>query len=323
MDTLRLYADIARLRSLSQAAERHGITQSAASQRMAQLEKKLGVALLDRSMRPVGLTAAGRAYLAGVQEALATLDAAEAQAKSLANESGSATGAAIPLRLQVRGEVRISAIYSAGMDLLASLTHAFEKTHPGVAITMDYQKPEAVHRAVIEGRADFGIVSYPERSANLRILPLREERMGLVSPPQPASTAHALAMAAPGGVRATDLAGVPMLGFDLNLPIGRRIERHLKQHGCPDPVFEHRLDNIDSVKSAIFATGLPAILPLRTVAREVGTGALRAVPLIPELVRPVAVITPKDGSRLSPAAKAVLEELLKEAKPDGNLKTAA
>lgn len=323
MDTLRLYADIARLRSLSQAAQRHGITQSAASQRMAQLEKKLGLALLDRSVRPVGLTPAGRTYLAGVQEALAALDAAEAQAKGLADESGSSAGAAIPLRLQVRGEVRISAIYSAGMDLLASLTHAFERTHPGVAIEMDYQKPDAVHRAVIEGRADFGIVSYPERSALLRILPLREEPMGLVSPPQPASTAHALAMAAREGVRAADLAGIPMLGFDLTLPIGRRIERHLKQNGCEEPLFEHRFDNIDSVKSAILATGLPAILPLCTVAREAASGSLRAVPLIPELVRPVAVITPKDAGLLSPAAKAVLEELVKGAKPDGSLKTAA
>lgn len=321
MDTLRLFVDICRLRSLSAAAQRHGITQSAASQRMAQMEKQLGFALLDRSVRPVGLTAAGRAYLVGAQEALAALDGAEAQAKAIANEQRS--GATRAGSFQVRGEVRISAIYSAGMDLLAGLTHAFEKAHPGVAISMDYQKPDAVHRAVLEGRADFGIVSYPERSAGLRILPLREERMGLVSPPQPASTAHALAMGAAGGVRAADLTGVAMLGFDLTLPIGRRIERHLKQHGCEAPVFEHRFDNIDSVKSAIFATGLPAILPLRTVARETAQGALRAVPLIPELVRPVAVITPKDGSLLSPAAKAVLEELLKEAPPDGTLKSAA
>jgi len=321
MDTLRLFVDISRLRSFSAAAERQGITQSAASQRMAQLEKQLGFPLLDRSVRPLGLTPAGRAYLAGAQEALAALDAAEAQAKALFAEQGS--GAPRAGSLQVRGEVRISAIYSAGMDLLSGLTHAFEKAHPGVAVTMDYQKPDAVHRAVIEGRADFGIVSYPERSTNLRILPLREERMGLVSPPQPASTAHALAMAAREGVRAGDLDGIAMLGFDLTLPIGRRIERHLKQNGCEEPVFEHRFDNIDSVKSAIFATGLPAILPLRTVAREVAQGTLKAVPLVPELVRPVAVILPKDAGLLSPAAKAVLEELLKEAKPDGNLKTAA
>lgn len=321
MDALRLYADIARLRSLSQAAVRHGITQSAASQRMAHLEKDLGFALLDRSVRPLGLTPAGRVYLAGVQEALAALDNAEAQAKALIAERGSAAEPR-PLRLQVRGEVQVAAIYSAGMELLTGLIEAFEKTHPGVTITVDYQKPDATHRAVIEGRADFGIVSYPERSPALRILPLREEPMGLVSPPQPASTAHALAMGAAGGVRAADLVEVAMLGFDLNLPIGRRIERHLKQHGCDDPLIEHRFDNIDSVKSAIFATGLPAILPLRTVGREVAQGALRAVPLIPKLVRPVAIITPKDTSLMSPAAKAVLEELLKTV-PEGVVKSAA
>ena len=39
------------VRSFSAAAEKHGITQSAASQRIGQLEKQLGVTLIDRSVR--------------------------------------------------------------------------------------------------------------------------------------------------------------------------------------------------------------------------------------------------------------------------------
>ena len=73
-DALRLLVDVARLRSFSQAAEVHGITQSAASQRVSHLEKHLGVVLLDRSRRPLGLTDAGRVYLEGATDVLDRLD---------------------------------------------------------------------------------------------------------------------------------------------------------------------------------------------------------------------------------------------------------
>ena len=63
MQTLRLFCDVAACRSVSQAAARHGITQSAASQRVSQFEKRLGVTLIDRSVRPLDLTAAGELML--------------------------------------------------------------------------------------------------------------------------------------------------------------------------------------------------------------------------------------------------------------------
>src|SRR6266446_2888187 len=53
LDTLRLYCDVVRLRSFSRAAATNGVTQSAASQSIQQLESDLDVPLLDRSRRPL------------------------------------------------------------------------------------------------------------------------------------------------------------------------------------------------------------------------------------------------------------------------------
>ena len=58
----KLFRDVAQARSLSRAATMNGISQSAATQHIQELEKQLGVMLLDRSTRPLGLTAAGRLY---------------------------------------------------------------------------------------------------------------------------------------------------------------------------------------------------------------------------------------------------------------------
>src|SRR5687767_807168 len=59
---LRLFRDVAQTRSITRAAEMNSVTPSAASQHIAELERALGVRLLDRSTRPLSLTTEGRLY---------------------------------------------------------------------------------------------------------------------------------------------------------------------------------------------------------------------------------------------------------------------
>ena len=53
LETLRLYRDVVRLRSFSRGAATNGVSQSAASQAIQQLEAELD-ALLDTGVRIVG-----------------------------------------------------------------------------------------------------------------------------------------------------------------------------------------------------------------------------------------------------------------------------
>lgn len=57
--TLRVFVEVATTRSMTQAAVRLGLTQSAVSQAVRKLETELDVALIERGKRPVALTAAG------------------------------------------------------------------------------------------------------------------------------------------------------------------------------------------------------------------------------------------------------------------------
>ncbi|HYP14402.1 MAG TPA: LysR family transcriptional regulator, partial [Bryobacteraceae bacterium] len=59
---LKLFRDIAQTRSLSRAAELNGVTPSAASQHISELERSLKAVLLDRSTRPLSLTPEGKLY---------------------------------------------------------------------------------------------------------------------------------------------------------------------------------------------------------------------------------------------------------------------
>lgn len=71
---LRAFVLIARHGSFTRASREIGVTASALSQTLAQFERQLGVRLLARTTRRVGLTEAGRAFLERIAPALGVID---------------------------------------------------------------------------------------------------------------------------------------------------------------------------------------------------------------------------------------------------------
>jgi DNA-binding transcriptional LysR family regulator len=308
MQTLRLFSDVARLHSFSQAASLHGITQSAASQRVSALERKLGVTLLDRSVRPLTLTEAGRIFLSGCEDLLDRYDRLEQRVAGLAAGH--------------EGPVRVAAIYSAGIDLLNNVRERFVAIHPRVDVQIRYEQPDQVYEAVRGGACDLGIVSYPQRWRHVGVIPLRDEVMAVVCRPE-----HPLARQAGRTVYVGELAGLAMAGFEADLPVGRRIREYLRDHEA-HPRLTNVFDNIDTIKSAIAVTDEFAILPKRTVVREVRAGSLAMIDLEPRLVRPIGVIhrprrAPRraagDTGGFPPAVQAFVDFLLDHAGPSVDL----
>lgn len=76
LDLLKAFAEVARNRNLTRAAENMHVTSSALSHRMRQLEERLGVAVFVRGPRGVSLTFDGQRLLDAVRDPLAGLDRA-------------------------------------------------------------------------------------------------------------------------------------------------------------------------------------------------------------------------------------------------------
>ncbi len=298
MQALRIFCDVGRHRSLSRAAAEHGITQSAVSQRIQQLEKKLGVALLDRSVRPLALTEAGQQFLDGCRDLLVRYDRLERNISRLN---------------QLEGQVRVGAIYSAGIDLLNVVSHEFVGQNPSVSVKVDYKRPNAVHDEVCQGQSDIGIVSHPSSWRDVSAISLRDEIMDVVC-----RADHPLAQQPL--VAAAQLADWPMVGFEQELPVARQIRRYLKEHGAA-PRVTHAFDNIDTIKTALMETDDAgkaesfSILPRRTVQREVAAKTLSAITLGPTLLRPMGIIYAKRGRTFTPAVQAFVDFLLEHAGP--------
>ncbi len=77
LNQIRIFSTVAQLNSFTKAAETLGIEKSTVSTKVAQLESRLGVRLLQRTTRSVSLTEAGGQYLAYCQQALDALQSGD------------------------------------------------------------------------------------------------------------------------------------------------------------------------------------------------------------------------------------------------------
>src|SRR5947209_6329490 len=232
-EALKVFCDIARFRSFSQAAAANGLTQSAASQIVHQLEGRLELKLIDRSTRPLQLTAAGQAYYDGCHGLVA-------QYQELVGRWAELEASVQRARVPVAGAVEVAAIYSVGLGDMGQCVERFKARHPQVKVHVEYLHPDVVYEKVLAGSADLGLVSFPRKSRELAVQPWREEEMVLACPP-----GHRLARSR--AVRPDQLAGEAFVAFARGLVIRREVDRFLRERGAAVEVTAE-FDNIENIK---------------------------------------------------------------------------
>ena len=265
---IQLFRDIVQTRSISHGASLNEVTQSAASQALQELERQLGVQLLDRSHRPLEILPAGRLFYDFARDVLRR----QQEFTVLLEETKGISD----------GTVRVAAIYSVGLSEMAKLEKEFYSRLPSAQLEVNYLRPEKVYESVAEERADIGLISYPESTREITVLPWREETMVLACSPEHAFSRHE-------SVRPADLESVEFIGFDQDLPISRDVERFLHEHGVRVHIVS-RFDNIPSMKEALRHGLGVSILPEPMLTEDVAEGRLRAIPLDERLVRPLGII---------------------------------
>jgi DNA-binding transcriptional LysR family regulator len=247
----------------------NNVSQSAASQAVHQLERSLGVQLIDRTRRPFVLTPEGEACYEGLREVLQQYDSMEARVKSL--------------RQEIAGLVRVAAIYSIGLHDMSRRMQEFMGRYPKARVRLEYLGPNRIYEAVLNEEADLGIVSYPQPGRGLVVIPLRSENMVLVCHPD-----HHLARMK--RVTIGQIRGENFIGFDKSLPIRKELDRYLRDNQVSVRMVME-FDNIETMKQAVEIGAGISILPEPTIDKELKIGTLASVPLaIQKIRRPIGII---------------------------------
>src|SRR6266511_96453 len=115
---LRLFAAVAEKRSFTRAATALNLSQPAISKALGELERQVGLALVDRTGKVVRLTEAGEALYARARELFGIERAAEQEIREL--------------RGLERGVLRVGASTTIATYLLPPLLGTFRSQHPRV-----------------------------------------------------------------------------------------------------------------------------------------------------------------------------------------------
>ncbi|WP_448618414.1 LysR family transcriptional regulator [Geodermatophilus sp. URMC 65] len=158
--------------NFGRAAEQLYIAQPSLSQAIGTLERELGVPLFHRVGRGIVLSDAGRQLIEPARQVVRDLEAAQAAARSA--------------RGLERGRVELIAMPSPGMEPLSTLIQDFTDAHPAMTVTADAAfTPEDVVQAVKAGRSELGLLgaASPPHTGGLRVLPIEDQPLVLISPP--------------------------------------------------------------------------------------------------------------------------------------------
>jgi DNA-binding transcriptional LysR family regulator len=167
---LRYFIAVAEELNFSRAAQRMHMAQPPLSAAIRQLERELGVDLFVRTTREVRLTDAGYAFLAGARRTLADADrAAEDARRAAAGELG---------------RLRIAYSWSTRFQTLPALGRAFRSTHPEVELLAQEMWNARMPAAFNSGSIDIALSLCPEIAAELRLAPIRKERLVALLPEQ-------------------------------------------------------------------------------------------------------------------------------------------
>jgi len=165
---LRYFDAVARFGHFGRAAEHCAVTQPALSMQIQELEKDLGLQLLERGRKGVGLTAGGR-------------EVADRAARVLADVRD-LVDAARHLSGTFSGPFRLGAIPSVAPYLLPQLLPLIRARHPGLDLHLRETRTHRLLEELVDGALDLVLLALPVEHPGVETLSLFEDRFLLALP---------------------------------------------------------------------------------------------------------------------------------------------
>jgi len=288
LETLQIFCDLVELQNFSRTAEKNGISQSAISQQLAQLELTYKTQFINRKKRPLATTAPGQLFYQGCKDIIERYDQLKNEINSLSRPSA---------------RIHIAAIFSIGMHTLQPYVKKFMAAYPKVNLKIEYLGAAHIYDRILTGEIDIGIVASPRMNRNTDVFLLEPEPLVFVCNPD-----HSLASAVEIDIH--KLQGRSFVAFQNGLASRVLVDDILGRYNVTvQTVME--FDNTETIKRAVEINSGVSILPETTVRTEIAAGSLKAIGFSNEkFVRPLGLIIRKNKA-LSLAGRYLIELLRK------------
>lgn len=248
---------IVRLGSFSAAADKLNTTQASISNRIATLERELGVQLFDRDMRTVKLTSIGQ------------------KAVSRAEEIMKAVGEfreAIADPASLKGSVSIGTIDSIVHSFLPRLIERVQERYPGIAIDLNVDTSLNMAREIIERKIDLALIMGPVLDHGMINIDLGAYGCMWAASPKYGLAGKKLTLA--------DLASYPLIAFSKGSIPHYRLLQQFREAGLETPVIFNSNSMATIMRLARDGLGITP-LPYVVLSDYIDTSALEILDVTP------------------------------------------
>lgn len=255
------FCRIVELGSFSKAAEELHITQASASERVANLEKIIGVRLLDRLGRNIVPSSAGKMLY---ERAVKLLEFKKHACHELYEFLG--------VR---RGEIVIGGSTIPGEFILPGVIGEFRKIYPEIRVKLIIGDTREITGKVIDGAMEFGIVGSKEKIPSISFEKLWGDELLFCT-----ASNHHLALKKSIGI--DDLMKEPFIIREAGSGTRRIIEKHLNDtfnRSLVDFNIVATLGSSTAVKEGIKSGLGVSILSKWSVESEIKSGSFLAIPI--------------------------------------------
>lgn len=258
LTSFELLLGVAATGSIGRAAATHGMSQPAASARLRELERHLGVRLLERLPRGTRLTTVGELVAGWAQPVLARAADLEAGIAALTMDRDS--------------HLTVAASLTIAEYLLPRWLIALQAAHPETTTALVCGSSADVVAQILGRRADLGFVESPTLPRGVRACDVGRDELTIVVTPS-----HPWARR-PAAVTADDLAAAPMVSREPGSGTRQTWERAVSEQlgtALPPPLLV--VSSTTAIKAATIGGIGPAVISARAVETELAIGTLIAV----------------------------------------------
>ena len=231
---MRYIVEVAKAQAITPAGENLGITQSALSRSIAEVEETLGVKLFHRRPRGIELTEQGELFVAQAKKILSNVDDLISDIQTSGNE--------------VTGRIRLGVTPASNLGHAYRAIHKLVKEFPKVIVEVVTGSPQTLCPRMLAG--DIHLIigsSYLNRWSELDVISLTELHFGCIL-----RKGHPLAQS--NRISEVDVLGYPLILPESVNPVHSDTAKRYAIHDLDPPKPRYVTDDIDLVLQLVSAT---------------------------------------------------------------------